>query len=196
MALDLCSNTASPAPDIPPDIAQVIMEDERWQTCDLPVLANRAFAPVFKGHSLNPSLWSIGVLGCDDTRITALNATFRDKPTPTNVLSWPTFALTPAQAGQIPANSGFEDSLGDIALAYETVLGETVLGETQNNNSTKTPPIKMSFNDYVCYLLIHGCLHLLGYDHETSEDAGAMQRREKEYLAVLQINHPFGDMIS
>ena len=195
MALDLCSNTASPAPDsksnTPADIAQVIMEDERWQTCDLPVLANRAFAPVFKGHSLNPSLWSVGVLGCDDTRITALNATFRDKPKPTNVLSWPTFALTPAQAGQIPANSGFEDSLGDIALAYETVLGET-----KNNNSTKTPPIKMSFNDYVCYLLIHGCLHLLGYDHQTSEDAAAMHHREKEYLAVLQINHPFGDMIS
>ena len=167
------------------------MEDERWQTCDLPALANRAFAPVFKGHSLNPNLWSIGVLGCDDTRITALNATFRDKPKPTNVLSWPTFALTPAQAGQIPANSGFEDSLGDIALAYETVLGEI-----QNNNNTETPPIKMSFNDYVCYLLIHGCLHLLGYDHETSEDAGAMHHREKEYLAVLQINHPFGDMIS
>ncbi len=191
MALDLCSNTASPAPDTPPDIAQVIMEDERWQTCDLPALANRAFAPVFKGHSLNPNLWSIGVLGCDDTRITALNATFRDKPKPTNVLSWPTFALSPAQAGQIPANSGFEDSLGDIALAYETVLGET-----QNNNNTETPPIKMSFNDYVCYLLIHGCLHLLGYDHETPEDAGAMHHREKEYLAVLQINHPFGDMIS
>ena len=191
MALDLCPNTASPAPDIPPDIAQVIMEDERWQTCDLPALANRAFAPVFKGHSLNPNLWSVGVLGCDDTRITALNATFRDKPKPTNVLSWPTFALSPAQAGQIPANTGFEDSLGDIALAYETVLGET-----QNNNNTETPPIKMSFNDYVCYLLIHGCLHLLGYDHETSEDAGAMHHREKEYLAVLQINHPFGDMIS
>ena len=195
MALELCPNTASPAPDsksnTPPDIAQVIMEDERWQTCDLPALANRAFAPVFKGHSLNPNLWSVGVLGCDDTRITALNATFRDKPKPTNVLSWPTFALTPAQAGQIPANSGFEDSLGDIALAYETVLGET-----QNNNNSKTPPIKMSFNDYVCYLLIHGCLHLLGYDHETSEDAAAMHHREKEYLAVLQINHPFGDMIS
>ena len=195
MALDLCSNTASPPPDsksnTSPDIAQVIMEDERWQTCDLPVLANRAFAPVFKGHSLNPNLWSVGVLGCDDTRITALNATFRDKPKPTNVLSWPTFALTPAEAGQIPANSGFEDSLGDIALAYETVLGET-----QNNNNPETPPIKMSFNDYVCYLLIHGCLHLLGYDHETSEDAEAMHHREKEYLAVLQINHPFGDMIS
>ncbi len=195
MALDLCSNTASPAPDTSSDIAQVIMEDERWQTCDLPALANRAFAPVFKGHSLNPNLWSIGVLGCDDTRITALNATFRDKPTPTNVLSWPTFALTPAQAGQIPANSGFEDSLGDIALAYETVLGEI-----QNNNNAKThtnnSTIKMSFNDYVCYLLIHGCLHLLGYDHETSEDAAAMHHREKEYLAVLQINHPFGDMIS
>ncbi len=194
MDLDLCSNTASPAPDsksnTPPDIAQVIMEDERWQTCDLPALANRAFAPVFKGHSLNPNLWSIGVLGCDDTRITALNATFRDKPKPTNVLSWPTFALSPAQAGQIPANTGFEDSLGEIALAYETVLGET------QNNNTETHPIKMSFNDYVCYLLIHGCLHLLGYDHETSEDAEAMQRREKEYLAVLQINHPFGDMIS
>ncbi len=195
MALDICSNTASLAPDsksnTPPDIAQVIMEDERWQTCDLPALANRAFAPIFKGHSLNPNLWSIGVLGCDDTRITALNATFRDKPKPTNVLSWPTFALSPAQAGQIPANSGFEDSLGDIALAYETVLGET-----QNNNNTETHPIKMSFNDYVCYLLIHGCLHLLGYDHETSEDAAAMHHREKEYLAVLQINHPFGDMIS
>ena len=128
MALDLCSNTASPAPDsksnTPPDIAQVIMEDERWQTCDLPALANRAFAPVFKGHSLNPNLWSIGVLGCDDTRITALNATFRDKPKPTNVLSWPTFALSPAQAGQIPANSGFEDSLGDIALAMKLFWGK------------------------------------------------------------------------
>ncbi|HRE45005.1 MAG TPA: rRNA maturation RNase YbeY [Terricaulis sp.] len=108
---------------------------------------------------------SVAVLLADDAAIAALNQQFRDKPGPTNVLSFP-----PA-AGE----AGF---LGDIALAAETIAREA---ENQGK----------SFVHHASHLVVHGFLHLLGYDHLEPEDAERMEARERAILAELGIEDPY-----
>ena len=100
----------------------------------------------------------------DDRRLRALNARDRRKDKPTNVLSYP---------------SGDRDFLGDVVLARQTVWREA-------KSQGKTPA------DHVVHLVVHGTLHLMGYDHETSEaDAGRMEALERRILAKLGIADPY-----
>ena len=98
--------------------------------------------------------------------IAALNAEFRGKPKPTNVLSWPTVEFEPHAPGARPELPD-TDELGDIAIAYETCQREA---EAQGK----------PFSDHATHLLVHAMLHLAGFDHivdadaETMEDARAM----------------------
>ncbi|MBV1865437.1 MAG: rRNA maturation RNAse YbeY, partial [Rhodobacteraceae bacterium] len=102
------------------DTIEVTQEDDRWQTVDLQVLAEKCFALVFADQTVDAA-FEVSVLACDDARIAELNADFRDKPMATNVLSWPTFDLCAEQDGGIPQRppaheTPFLDaSLGDIA---------------------------------------------------------------------------------
>lgn len=101
----------------------------------------------------------------DDAFVRSLNVQFRGKDKATNVLSFP--------AGE----PGF---LGDVALARETVAREAAeQGKSQR--------------DHARHLLVHGILHLLGYDHETDEQAIAMETLERRILARLGIADPYGD---
>jgi len=100
---------------------------------------------------------------CDDAAMRALNRRFRGADKPTNVLSFP---------------SGEEEGfLGDIALARETCIREA-----QEKG--------LALRDHAAHLIIHGMLHLIGYDHELDEDATAMERRETEILSALGIADP------
>jgi probable rRNA maturation factor len=100
----------------------------------------------------------------DDKRVRVLNARDRKKNKPTNVLSYP---------------SGEGVSLGDVVLARQTVWREA-------KSQGKTPA------DHVAHLVVHGTLHLMGYDHETSDaDAERMEARERLILARLGIADPY-----
>lgn len=110
---------------------------------------------------------SVSLLLCDDAAIAALNAQFRDKSGPTNVLSFP-----PALAGGEP---GF---LGDIALAAETIV-------EQAKNQGK------SVEHHATHLVVHGFLHLLGYDHTEPAEAEKMEARERAILQGLGIADPY-----
>ena len=116
-------------------------------------------------------------MGCDDARIAELNAEFREKQTATNVLSWPAQELAPPQA---PTPDPFEDEteLGDIALAYETCHREA-------EEAQLTPQA------HITHLIVHGTLHLLGYDHIEDTDAELMEGLEVEILAKLGIPNPY-----
>jgi probable rRNA maturation factor len=94
-----------------------------------------------------------------------LNAEFRGKDQPTNVLSF-------------PAAMGAEDTLGDIALAYETVAREA-----KEQNKT--------FLHHAQHLILHGVLHLLGYDHETDAQARIMEALETRLLDTIGIADPY-----
>lgn len=105
---------------------------------------------------------------CDDAFIQNLNRDWRHKDKPTNVLSFP--ADPSARA----------ITLGDIVIAYETTAREA---------ASEGKPLR----DHVTHLVIHGLLHLLGYDHETDSEADIMERLEIRALLTLGIASPYED---
>jgi probable rRNA maturation factor len=145
---------------------ETIIEDAGWAKV-LPEAETLAETCRGAAAALEPALArEIALLLCDDAAMTDLNGRFRGKPSPTNVLSFP---------------SGEEEGfLGDIALARETCVREA---------AEKAIPLR----DHAAHLIIHGMLHLIGYDHEAEDEAVLMERRETEILARLGIADPYGD---
>lgn len=159
---------------------EITIEDSRWQGVDH--LARPAIAAVLDHCGVDAENCEISLLACDDPRIADLNAEFRDKPTPTNVLSWPAEDLSPEEAGQIPISpqpdfTG-EIALGDIAISYDTCAREA--DEAGKNR-----------DDHVTHLIVHGVLHLLGYDHIRDPDATLMEGVEVEILGKLGVDDPY-----
>lgn len=106
----------------------------------------------------------------DDASIRAINAEWRNKDKATNVLSFPAFDIAP---GDAPG-----PMLGDIIIARETVEREA-----QEENK--------SFDQHLHHMIVHGLLHLLGYDHENDEEAEEMEGLEREILHALAIPDPY-----
>ena len=106
-------------------LTDTIFEDDRWEAAGLAALSERGAVAALAHLGLDPAEYEIAVLGCDDARIAALNGDFRDKPTATNVLSWPSEDLAAEDAGGTPFPPEPEDEephhLGDIALAWENL---------------------------------------------------------------------------
>lgn len=111
---------------------------------------------------------AVSLLLTDSAAVAALNRQFRGKEGPTNVLSFP-----PAWKGEGPLQF-----LGDIALAAEVIEIEA---ESQGK----------LFESHAAHLVVHGFLHLLGYDHDNPADAEAMEARERAILASLGIDDPY-----
>ncbi len=154
----------------------VIIEDPRWEALGLDGLAGRAVSAVLSHLSLTDAA-EVVVMGCDDARIAGLNADFRGKPRPTNVLSWPSEERAPGRPGAHPQHpSGPE--LGDIAIAYDTCVAEARAGG-------------IPLGDHVLHLIVHGSLHLLGYDHEEDADGDLMESIETAILAELGVPDPY-----
>lgn len=158
----------------------VVIEDPDWAALPLADLAQRACDAVAARMGLSD--WEVTVLACGDDRIAELNADFRDKPRPTNVLSWPSQERAPDTPGAQPAAPEpdmFGDRhLGDIALAYGVCCAEAAQAA-------------LAPGDHVTHLITHGILHLLGFDHETDADAHVMERLEAEILATMGIADPY-----
>lgn len=160
----------------------LIIEDARWTQAGLQDLADTACAATL-AHLGLPDDCEISLLGCDDARIAVLNADFRDKPVPTNVLSWPSDDLAAEDDGDRPyaPEADFPEmpvELGDIAIAYDTC-------DREARDQDKP------FAQHVTHLLVHGTLHLLGFDHIRPLDAELMEGLEVEILATLGIADPY-----
>jgi probable rRNA maturation factor len=142
------------------------VEDPRWDRLpDAEGTAARCVAAALGGDGRG-----VNVLFTSDAEMRILNRDFRGKDAPTNVLSFP--------ALPVQSPDGGETQLGDIALAFETVAREA--GE-------QGKPLL----HHVSHLIVHGTLHLLGYDHESDEAADAMEQRERDILAALGIPDPY-----
>ncbi len=160
---------AASAP-LPVDIDLLVEAGDWPPQSDLLHLVERAVGAVLVELQLR---WTgrseLSVVFCDDARIRDLNAEWRGKDRPTNVLSFPAFE----------AEEGFQPPmLGDIVLAAETVAREAELENKPLDN-------------HISHLLVHGFLHLLGYDHETEEEAEDMEAVERRALARLAIPDPY-----
>jgi probable rRNA maturation factor len=158
----------------------IVIEDPRWAEAGLEPLATRAAEATLAHLGLDPEAWEIVLLACDDDRIAALNADFRGKPQPTNVLSWPSEERGAEAPGQPPAppDPATGPELGDIAIAYDTCAREAA-------------EAGLPLDHHVTHLLVHGTLHLLGYDHISDADAALMERIEVEILASIGVANPY-----
>lgn len=157
-------------------LVEVILEDPRWHEAGLEPLAERAAHAALAGAGRDPLRHEVALLACSDARIAGLNADFRGKPKPTNVLSWPDFdGPAPEPAGGADGQRLF---LGDIAIAYDTCLREAEEGG-------------IPFADHVSHLVVHGVLHLLGYDHVDDAEAEAMEALETKVLASMGVPNPY-----
>lgn len=165
------------------ELVDTVIEDARWQAFGLGPLAERAAGAALRGAGLPVAGFAITVMGCDDLRIAALNADFRGKPQPTNVLSWPSDERGAAFVGEVPDAPvpGLREdpeSLGDIAIAWETCAREA---------QEQAKPVA----DHVLHLIVHAVLHLLGFDHVEDEDAALMEALEVRILASLGVSDPY-----
>ena len=164
-------------------LVDTVIEDARWEGFDLAAVAEPAARAALAELGLAPEGFLICVMGCDDARIAELNADFRGKPQPTNVLSWPSEERGPDEPGGTPdlpdaGDADDPEELGDIALAWDTCAAEAL---TQGK----------TMQDHVTHLVVHAVLHLLGYDHISDQDAALMEGLEVRALATLGVADPY-----
>jgi len=145
-------------------LVDVLVQSPRWkQKPGAKAVVRKAIRAAADGIP-GPS-GEVAVLLTDDASLRKLNRQWRGINKPTNVLSFP----------RISPKAG---TLGDIAIAYET-LGRECRAEHKK------------FADHLSHLAIHGFLHLIGYDHQNDSDAEAMENAERSVLARLGIPDPY-----
>jgi probable rRNA maturation factor len=145
---------------------EVEVEAEGWTDAveDVEAVVERAAA-----SALGDEPGGLVILLTDDATVRDLNARFRGKDRPTNVISFP--------AAEMP-DTGELSPLGDIVLAYGVCATEAeAQGKTLANHLT--------------HLVVHGVLHLLGRDHEDETEAEAMEAEERAVLARLGVADPY-----
>jgi probable rRNA maturation factor len=151
-----------PAPAI-----DILIESPRWRAVpDAAAVLRRAIGAAADSVDI-PAGAALAIVLTDDAAMRELNGRWRGRGEPTNVLSFP--------AADRAARDG---ALGDIAIAYETTAREA---EAEGKR----------FTDHLAHLAVHGFLHLLGYDHQSADEADAMERLERLILARLGIADPY-----
>ncbi len=159
----------------------ILYEDDRWKTLSFAPLAQAAVDCVAQVLAV-PDGYELSILACDDPKIAILNEDFRNKAKPTNVLSWPSEDRGVLVPGETPAPLEAPDEmdpeLGDIAISFDTC-------EREAKEQGK------SMQSHVSHLIVHGTLHLLGYDHIDDADAAIMETIERSILAILGVSDPY-----
>jgi len=176
-----------PAPDPAPLDAltdldvDVLVSDEMWarHCADPAALCRRTARAGFEtaladGVELSGSRVEVSIVLSDDDRVHALNRDYRGIDRATNVLSFT--ALEGENGSHLPADAPM--LLGDIIVAFETVSGEA-------KQESKT------LEAHLAHMVVHGMLHLMGYDHETDSDADEMETMEIKVLADLGVADPY-----
>jgi len=144
---------------------EIVRQSEAWDGAKVgDDLLTQAALAAFLAAAPNMA-GEIAILLTGDAEMQALNRQWGGKDAATNVLSFP--------------SGGDEGHLGDVVLAFETVEREA---KQQN----------ITIADHAAHLVVHGVLHLLGYDHEKEDEAVKMETLETTILATLGIADPYG----
>lgn len=173
MELQRCDQEPSPL------ALSLDIDIEGWPLGDWEALSERAaeVCAEVAPELANPRL-STSLLFTSDKEVHTLNREWRERDKPTNVLS---FQMLTREELLDLAPDGPPVMLGDLALAYETCAREA---------EEKSVPL----DHHATHLIVHGLLHLAGYDHETGEeDADKMEALEIEILAKMGIADPYMD---
>lgn len=160
-----------------------LSSESPWpETTDWDALALRAAAAALRltphGEMLVfPVLVEISIRLTTDAEVQTLNRQYRQKDKPTNVLSFPMVQADLLDTIDQNSDDG-EVLLGDIVLAHGVCAGEAA-GR------------KISLEDHATHLIVHGTLHLLGYDHMVDHEAEAMEQIEIDALGALGLQDPY-----
>ena len=157
----------------PPQI-DIQIQSARWVNQPLAEKAVRD-AIFAAAAALSTEPGEVSIVLADDATIRLLNRNWRGIDRPTNVLSFPAsshgFGQTTRELGRL---------FGDIVIAYETIERECV-------------EERIFFLHHLAHLTVHGFLHLVGYDHQTDAQAGAMESLESKIMRRLQMPDPYLD---
>jgi len=162
-------------------LTDILVVADCWRSePDAEAVIQRAIAAAAETVDEDVAEAEVAVMLTDDSGIRTLNSNWRGLDKPTNVLSFP----APRQQGlsqDRPRKPGDAPRmLGDIAIAYETMRREA--------DDEQKP-----FDHHLSHIAVHGFLHLIGYDHESDDDAEEMESLEQEILAGLGIPAPHAD---
>ena len=161
----------------------ISIEDPAWESAcpDYEAVIQKAVDAVFNQSPVALDLLQkgiepdISIVLADDDTVQTLNRDYRNKDKPTNVLS---FAQLDSETGWTAPDRPGPCALGDLVLAYETVLRES---KSENKG----------FESHFIHLIVHGMLHLLGYDHIEEHDAETMESLEIQILKSMYIENPY-----
>lgn len=158
---------------------QISVEEGSWpdeetlhSLCDRVIGTAARYLMINEAQPFPETPPELSLLFTDDASIREINAEWRGQDKPTNVLSFPAFPLEP---GGVPG-----PMLGDVILAYETLQREAA-------------ELRKPFDEHLTHLLVHGFLHLFGYDHMETDEAEEMEGLETRILAELGLSDPYGD---
>lgn len=162
------------------DVAALV--ESPWPENEWEALANRAAEIAIRQTPYlewidHPATIEVAVRFTSDEEVHVLNRQYRNKDKPTNVLSFPMIQPDLMEAVTENSDDG-EVLLGDIVLAHGVCAAEAV--ERQ-----------VSVEDHATHLIVHGVLHLLGYDHMEDAEAEAMEEMERSALASLGLHDPY-----
>ena len=159
---------------VEPLALDVSIASSRWRAA-LPrakAIARQAAAAAFAASPAGLGRYEASLMLTDDERIRVLNRAWRGKDAATDVLAFPANAV-PVGASDAPPTP-----LGDIVVAFETA-------------STDATAENKALADHLSHLVVHGMLHLLGFDHHTYADAAVMERLEIRVLNGLGVEDPY-----
>lgn len=141
----------------------IAINDERWIEAipDIEIYTHTTIEHVLTNQNIKNS--EISIVLSNNPFIQDLNKTYRNKDKPTNVLSFP---------------QNEPNMLGDIIISFETIKQESIEQQKEMKN-------------HFTHMLVHGCLHLLDYDHECDKDAKIMEALEISILHDLSIKNPY-----
>jgi probable rRNA maturation factor len=159
-----------------------VLHDTGWPGTDWELLAQRAvFAAIthspYAAFATDEALYEVAVKLTTDAEVHQLNRAYRDKDKPTNVLSFP--MIEPDLIESLTQNS--DDG--------EVILGDIILAQGVCEREAEEKGI--SVEQHATHLIVHGVLHLLGYDHQGDSEAEAMESMERTALATLGIPDPY-----
>lgn len=162
--------------DIDFDVQNDIWDNKFEELTDLTIKISKE---VLRKAGLNKHIKNaeISVMLADNQAIQKLNLQYRGKDKATNILSFPAQDITLKQSDKLNFPNGFV-MLGDIIFAYKIVEDEA---QMQGKD----------FNNHFAHLLVHGILHLLGYDHQSDQEAMEMENIEVEILSTFNIKSPY-----
>ena len=152
-----------------PSPLSLLLESAGWHALDgAQTMVCRAYEAAADRLGAEIAGREVTILLSSDEAVAALNARYRGKEGPTNVLSFPATAVPGAA---LPP-------LGDIIIAHETLMREAA--------DEGKPPLF-----HLAHLTVHGLLHLAGFDHETDGEAERMEALEREILASIRVPDPY-----